>query len=286
MSAPRSSEPAARPGGGFEEAGAAEAGWEAPRRDVRAEILALLDPAGSTPRYKQLADAIRYLIQREVFRPGEALVSERDLATLTGFARITVRSAVEELLREGILTRRHGSGTYVSRRIEQPLSVLAGFTEDMRSRGLRAGSTWIAKEIVRPTPNEAFALGVGPNEPVLRLSRVRTAEEEPLAIEIAVVPASVLGSPDLVTTSLYAALAQVGARPVNGVQRLHAALANAEEAGRLLIAPASAVLRIERRAFLANGRPVEFTASTYRGDRYDFVATLRGMSGEAETGTR
>ncbi|KAA2244291.1 GntR family transcriptional regulator [Salinarimonas soli] len=248
-------------------------------------MLAFIDPDASTPRYHQLAEAIRYLIQRDVFRPGEALVSERDLAQITGFARITVRRAVEELLREGILTRKHGSGTYVTRRIEQPLSVLAGFTEDMQSRGRRAGSVWLSKEIVRPTPGEALGLGVGPSEPVLRLSRVRTADGEPLALEVAAVPASVLASPGLVTTSLYAALAEAGARPAAGVQRLHASLATSEEARRLLIAPGAAVLRIERRAFLASGRPVEFTVSTYRGDRYDFVATLSGMPSEGADGT-
>ncbi len=251
---------------------------EVARGDMRAEICATLDASDSTPRYLQLATAIRLLIQRGSLRPGEAIASERDLAAWTGFARITIRRAVEELLREGILTRRHGSGTYVTRRIEQPLSVLASFTEDMRSRNWNADSIWLSKEITRPTPNEALALGIGPNEMILRLSRVRTAEGEPLAIEVAAVPSSILPSPHLVEASLYAALAKLGAQPTNGVQRLHASLATPAEARHLLVTPGSAVLRIERRAFLANGKPVEFTVSAYRGDRYDFIATLSSMN--------
>lgn len=241
------------------------------------ELAASLETGDATPRYLRLAALIRDLIRREAFRAGEALPSERDLSQLTGLARVTVRRAIEELLREGILTRRHGSGTYVTRRIEQPLSVLAGFSEDMASRGHQAGSTWLAKGVGRPTPAEALALGVAPSGAVVRLARVRTADGEPLAIETAVVPTGFLPSADLVDQSLYAALAARGVRPATGVQRLHAALATGEEARHLRIPEGAAVLRIERRAFLADGRPVEFTTSTYRGDRYDFVATLHGV---------
>lgn len=246
--------------------------------DAYAELLAALDTTEPTPRYLQLATALRRLIRRGILRPGDALRSERDLAALTGFARVTVRHAIEELLREGILSRRHGSGTYVARRMEQPLSVLAGFSEDIRTRGARPGSVWLSRDIGPPTPDEALALGVRPHELVVRLQRVRTADDEPLAIENAVVPAAFLPSPDLVTTSLYAALAEQGHRPADGVQRLHAALATPEEARLLDVLVGSAILRIERRSFLANGRPVEFTTSSYRGDRYDFVATLQGLA--------
>ncbi|WP_084327576.1 GntR family transcriptional regulator [Salinarimonas rosea] len=246
------------------------------RPDAKAEILAALDArTDATPRYLQLASALRRAIQRGVFRADEALASERDLSAWTGFARITVRHAIEVLLREGILVRRQGSGTFVTRRIEQPLSVLASFSEEMSTRGRRAGSIWLSKEAARVSPAEALALGLGPHETVVRLSRVRTADDEPLAIETAAVPTWALAGPDAVGVSLYAALAAAGCRPVRGVQRLQASLATAEEARLLAVEPGCAILRIERRAFLADGRPVELTVSAYRGDRYDFVATLR-----------
>jgi GntR family transcriptional regulator len=170
----------------------------------------------------------------------------------------------------------------VAKRIDRPQSVLAGFTDEMTSRGSTPGSLWIAKALGDPSPQEAMALGIGPDEKVLRLVRVRTADGVPLAVETAAVPASILPSPDLVSSSLYAALSAAGFRAAHGVQRVHAALATATE-GELLHVPAgSAVLHIERRAFLANGRPVEFTLSAYRGDRYDFVARLSGPGGEPD----
>lgn len=251
---------------------------------IYSDLRTALAGADPTPRYLQVAAVIRGLVEHGVLRAGEALPSERDLSTVTGLSRVTVRRAVETLLREGVLSRRHGSGTFVARRIEQPLSILAGFSEDMRNRGSRPGSVWIGKTLTYPSPKEALALGVGPDELVLRIVRVRTADDEPLAIENAVVPASILPAPELVETSLYGALAEQGFRPAHGVQRLHATLATLEEAQLLKIPVGSAILRIERRAFLANGRPVEFTLSAYRGDRYDFVATL-GSVGEATDGS-
>jgi GntR family transcriptional regulator len=235
---------------------------------------------GPTPRYLRLAAGIRRLVSEGNFHPGEALPAERILTTITGYSRVTVRRAIEELLREGILSRRHGSGTYVTRRIEQPLSVLAGFSEDIRSRGLRPGSVWLSRALASPTPEERLALGLRPQEKVVRLSRVRTADDDPLAIEHAVVPAEALPSPDAVGVSLYAALAERGFRPINGVQRLRAALATPEEARLLLIPAGSAILRIERRGFLESGRPVELTTSAYRGDRYDFMSTMSAMTEE------
>lgn len=254
-------------------------------RGMEDELRAAIAVLDATPRYLGLATAVRRLVERGAFQPGDALPAERNLSAITGFSRVTVRRAIEELLREGILSRRHGSGTYVARRIEQPLSVLAGFTEEMKSRGARPGSVWLARSLARPTPAEGLALGVRPDEQVVRFSRVRTADDEPLAIEHAAVPAALLPSPDLVTTSLYQALAERGHRPASGIQRLHAALASAEEARHLLVPVGAAILRIERRSFLENGRPAEFTLSAYRGDRYDFVATMQGLAPSAEEGT-
>jgi GntR family transcriptional regulator len=264
-----------RPARGSDKVGAGVAGGS--REIIYGELRATVNHADPTPRYLQVANAFRKLVDGGVLRAGDALPSERDLSMVTGLSRVTMRRAVETLLREGVLSRRHGSGTFVAKRIEQPLSVLASFSEDMKNRGNSPGSIWISKTLTHPSPKEAIALGVGPDEQVLRLLRVRTADGEPLAIETAVVPASVLPAAELVSTSLYAALSEQGFRPAHGIQRLHAALATSEEAHLLMIPVGSAILRIERRAFLANGRPVEFTLSAYRGDRYDFVARLSGI---------
>jgi GntR family transcriptional regulator len=237
-----------------------------------------LDASSPTPLYLQLAEGLRGLINEGSVRVGEALPSERELSNMTHISRVTVRKAIDTLLREGMISRRRGSGTYVAPRIEQPASVLAGFSADMANRGGRPGSIWIEKILAPPTPEEAMTLAVAPDSLVARLSRVRTADDEPLAIERAVVPAGLLPPLDQLDESLYATLARVGNRPVRGLQRLQASLATKSEAQLLSIPTGTAILRIERRTFLASGAPVEYTRSAYRGDRYDFVTEVREMA--------
>lgn len=234
-----------------------------------------LDGASPTPLYLQLAESLRGMIRGGAVRVGEALPSERELSAMTSISRVTVRKAIDALLREGLLSRRPGSGTYVAERIEQPASVLAGFSADMQSRGARPGSVWLEQRVDAPSAEEAAALNCAPGAAVVRLSRVRTADGEPLAIERAIVPAALLPPVGEIGDSLYEALHRRGNRPVRGVQRLQSSLATPQEAQLLDIPVGAAILRIERRSFLADGAPVELTRSAYRGDRYDFVTEVR-----------
>lgn len=248
---------------------------EVSKRSVMDNILDRLQviSATSDPLYLQMARGLRELIESGALRGGEALPSERDLVKATGFSRITVRNAIDELMREGLISKRHGAGTFVSPQIDQPLSILLGFTADMKRRGARSSSILLDKSVGFPDSNEVLKLGISPSDQVLRLSRVRLSEDEPLAIEHAVVPLFA-ATPDAVKGSLYDALRQSGHMPVRALQRLHAAIANDEEARLLNITSGAPVLQIERRSFLPNGRPIEVTTSAYRGDRYDFIAEL------------
>lgn len=235
---------------------------------------ALAGAAGSAgPMYLRLAAALRGLIETGALKGGDALPSERDLAASTGHSRVTVRKAIDVLCADGLVARRHGAGSFVARPIEQPLSVLVGFTEDMHRRGAVTASHVLEKSVGPADPALTLKLGLSPGEPVLRLSRVRLSDGEPLAIEHAAVPAWAV-EPGAVGPSLYAALEARGNMPSRALQRLHAGIATPPEAKLLGLGAGAAVLRIERCSFLPNGRPIELTVSAYRGDRYDFVAEL------------
>jgi GntR family transcriptional regulator len=242
---------------------------------VLTRILHGLARAGGSdgPVYLRLASTLRGLIELGELRGGDGLPSERDLAQAAGLSRVTVRKALDVLTDEGLIERRQGAGSFVTRQIEQPASVLIGFSDDMRRRGALATSRVIQKSVGLPDPSEILKLGLSPADRVLRLSRVRLSDGEPLAIEHAVVPASALASPT-VGPSLYDALKVLGNMPVRALQRVQAGIATPSEATMLNLTPGSPVLRIERRSFLANGRPIEVTVSAYRGDRYDFIAEL------------
>jgi len=235
-----------------------------------------LPPGG--PLYLQLKRWIEAAVHRGDIKPGDALPSERDLAVRVEMSRVTVRKAVQHLVREGILVQRHGSGTYVApqpNRVEQSLSRLTSFTEDMARRGMLVSSTWLDRGLYPPSPEEMVALGLSASDSVARVARLRLAGNMPLAIERAALSSRTLPDPEHVGTSLYAHLEKSGNRPVRAIQRIRAISLGDDDARLLGVSPGVASLHIERTSYLSSGRVVEFTRSIYRGDTYDLVAELR-----------
>ena len=236
------------------------------------------------PLYLQLRKSIEDAVASGVIGPGDALPSERDIAVKADVSRVTVRKAVQDLVRGGVLVQRHGSGTFVAPRVgrvEQSLSRLTSFTEDMARRGMSVRSSWLERGVFDPSPEEMMKLGLSASEKVARVSRLRIADETPLAIERASLSAGVLPDPEAIGASLYAALERTGNRPVRAVQRISAAGLGAADAKLLDVPAGSAGLNIERISYLASGKVVEFTRSIYRGDAYDFVVELR-LAAETE----
>ncbi len=234
-------------------------------------------PGESGPLYLKLRGRVERAISEGVLVGGDALPSERDIAEFADVSRVTVRKAVQDLVRDGVLVQRHGSGTFVSKsdsKVEQPLSRLTSFTEDMARRGWKARSQWLERGLFSPSPEEIVALALAPGDEVARIGRLRVADDRPLAIERASISARMLPDPDKVDTSLYAALDEYGFRPVRAIQRISATNLREEDAGLLQVQAGDAGLKIERISYLESGRVVEFTRSLYRGDAYDFVAEL------------
>jgi GntR family transcriptional regulator len=155
------------------------------------------------------------------------------------------------------------------------LARLSSFTDDMRARGRIAGCRVIDQGVRFPSPDEAVALALSSRDQVTFLTRVRLADGEPLALEHAAVPARILPDPAEVGDSLYTALQGRQAVPVRALQRLRAAVASTTDAEHLGIPPGSPVMATVRYGYVADGTPVEFTRSLYRGDRYDFIAEMR-----------
>ena len=233
-----------------------------------------LDPNGALPLYQQLQRALREAIERGELGPDDALPSERQLATELGISRITVRKAVDGLADEGLLVRRQGAGNFVGSRIEKNFAKLTSFSEDMRARGRVPSSQWLKRSEGAVTPEESMRLGLSPGAKVYRFSRLRFADDEPMALEHCTVAASALPSLESVEASLYDALEKAGNRPVRALQRLRAQLLDDEQARLLVAEPGDAGLLVERVGYLRDGRAIELSHSYYRGDTYDFVAEL------------
>ncbi len=244
-----------------------------------ADILPLegLQSAGTGPLYRKLRQSLEDAIRGGKLGHGDALPAERDLADYANVSRVTVRKAVDDLVRDGLLIRRQGSGTFVVRpmsRVEQPLTRLTSFTEDMARRGLMTRSEWLQRGLFHPSPEEMMMLGLTPGTLVARIGRLRIANDMPLAIERASISAEFLPDPAMIRSSLYAELEKKDARPVRAIQRISACNLSNPDAGLLEVPIGAAGLSIERVSYLESGRVVELTRSLYRGDAYDFVAEL------------
>jgi len=232
---------------------------------------------GSGPRYVRLRRRLEEGIERGILPPNSSLPPERELAEITDLSRVTVRKAIRELVRDGLIEQRQGSGTFILEpvaRIEQSLSQLTSFTEDMARRGMDTTSKWLERGVFAPTEEEVRTLGLAPGEEVARIYRLREAGGRPMALERASLPLDILPNPLDVRTSLYELLAELGRRPVRAEQRISAINIAPPEAELLGVAEGAAGLNIARVSYLGNGRVAELTRSLYRGDAYDFVAEL------------
>lgn len=229
----------------------------------------------SETKYENLANAFKVAIEDEVLLPGTSLPGERKLAELLGISRITVRYAIDTLVSEGQLVRRHGARTSVAAKVGKQISNLLGFSEDMRSRGIQPGMKLLSAERTTPSDQERHMLNLSDGEDVIRLCRVRLGNDRPIAIETAVVPCSVVKSPEAIGLSLYATLDALGVLPDRGVQRITAKTLDAHEAELLEAELGSPALVVERCCETAQGAPIEFTVTCYNAEVFDFVTDLQ-----------
>lgn len=229
------------------------------------------------PRYQSVASGIGALIAAGTLPPGTRLPPERDLSALSGLSRVTIRKAVQVLAEKGILVQRQGSGTYVAQALPIGQSAalpILSLTEDLRQRGQSGRTVWLSRNIGPGSARDCTALELTEGAPIVRLTRLRLANERPLAVERCLLPADVLPDPSVLGQSLYDTLAELGKRPVHVTQSIRAINVSPRDAEMLGLFPAAAALRITRRGHDATGRVVEVTEATLRGDAYDYRIAL------------
>jgi len=211
--------------------------------------------------------------------PGTGLASERDLAQELGVSRPTVRAAIEELTRTGLLVRQRGRGTFTSpHKVTQEL---AGTTAGLAVPP--AEGHWTSRVVAFTTtpasPPRAARLEIEPGSPVLRVTRVRDVDDEPIAIERLELPADLvpgLAQADMESGNFYQLLRErFGITVLDAVQTMEPAVTNPEQAELLDVPVYAPILQVERITRDTGGRIVELTRSVYRGDRYRITSKLR-----------
>lgn len=209
---------------------------------------------------------------------GDAIPSERQLSSELGMSRLTVRAALDDLVREGYLVRRRGSGTFVSEpKIAQELT-MTSFTEDMERRGMVPSSRTLELRVTPAGAHLGRLLHVSPSEPVVIVTRLRLADRETMAIEMlhvreALVPG--LSAADLERHSFYDLLLNTyGVEIVGGTQTIEPTVTNEDESAALGVPLHSPAFVFERTTRSPAGETVEYVRSIYRGDRYRIVTEL------------
>jgi len=227
---------------------------------------------------KQEETRDRVLDLVESLEVGQPIPAERQLATDLGVSRLTLRAALDDLVRDGYLDRRHGSGTYVTEpKIAQPLT-LTSFSDDMRRRGMTPGSRTLELTSTLAGARLAHRLGVSPEARLFRVKRLRLADSMPMAMEILHVPEALvpgLTRADFEGRSFYELLrARYGITVASGTQSIEPTVTNEDESEVLGVPLHTPAFLFERTTVSESGRIVEFVRSIYRGDRYRLVADL------------
>lgn len=239
----------------------------------------LLDRKSPLPLYYQLKELLKAKIEMGELQPHDQLPSENELERLFQVSRMTARQALSELEREGYVYREQGRGTFVAEpKLRQSLLRLTSFTEDMRARGLKPGAQVLDIQILC-NRHVAEKMGIPPEEELIKIQRVRLANNEPMALETSYVRHRFcpgLEEENLNDRSLYQTLAEhYGIHLGKAHQTLEARLADEFETRVLHLPPGKPILHIERLTFLEDGTtPIEYVRSAYRADRYKFYVEL------------
>lgn len=228
--------------------------------------------------YYQIEEDIKKRIDEGLFEAGKPIPSERELSEQYEVSRMTVRQAISNMVRNRLLYREKGRGTFVAeKKFEQPLEGVTSFSEDMKRRGLSPHNELLLFEKRKPDETTGELLGLEA-EDVYYLKRIRYADGEPMAVEETFIPVRLF--PEL-TEKIFEEMSfyeyietKTDVSIHRARQTIEAGIAEKEEAEPLAIEEGAAILQIERIGYLTTGVPFERNISTYRSDRYKFISDM------------
>ena len=240
----------------------------------------MISRSSKVPLYYQLYEILLAKIKEGVWQPEELLPSEAELVEKYDLSRATVRQAFDMLVNQGYVYRRRGQGTFVARpTIEQNLSRIVSFWEDMQQRGLEPGTRVLERELIPASEDLTQALNVPAGEELASIVRLRLADGEPMSVEYSYLVhrycPGVLEQ-DYANSSLRQMLeSEFNIRLVYARQKIRAVPASEDLAELLDVEPNAPLLHIERVSYNEHDIPIEYLQINLRGDRYTFYTELR-----------
>jgi GntR family transcriptional regulator len=227
------------------------------------------------PLYVQIKDTLRERILNGTYAPHSQMPSEHELCAMFAVSRITVRQALGDLQKEGLVFRLHGKGTFVSKpKAFQNVTSLQGFAEAMSSMGYEIVNQLRSFRIVKADRHIAQRLTLPEGAPVAEIHRVRMLNREPVSLELTWVPEALgkrLANADLATRDIFLILENDCGVPLGHADvSIDAILADDDIARALRVEDGSPVLRIERLTHDASGTPIDYEYLYFRGDAFQY----------------
>ncbi|WP_118179986.1 GntR family transcriptional regulator [Paraburkholderia phosphatilytica] len=227
------------------------------------------------PLYEQIKAALRAAVLDGTYPAHSQMPSESELCAMFGVSRITVRQALGDLQKEGLVFRLHGKGTFVSKpKAFQNVSALQGFAEAMTSMGHEIVNRLTRFRTAKADSRVAAKLGLEAEALVTEIQRVRLLNREPVSLESTWLPEAIgkrLANADLATRDIFLILENDCGVPLGHADlAIDAVLADETVAHALSIDEGSPVLRIERLTHDAAGAPIDYEHLYFRGDAFQY----------------
>ena len=233
----------------------------------------------SQAKYQQVADIIRQAIRQGEYLPGSQLPLAKDLCVEFAVSRITIKRAVDELVRDGLVVKRRGAGTFVKVMENSAVdnlskfSQFSGFSEYYQGHNVHTEVLHFA--IIHPLVEVAEKLKISQDDFVYDIQRLRCADGEPVVIEYTQMPMELIAGlkEKHLKHSLYRYIEGILGMHIQSAHRtVRAVMPTEAEQKRLGITAEMPLLEVQQTAFLADGRPFEYSVSRHRGDKMNFKA--------------
>lgn len=227
------------------------------------------------PLYAQVKEILRERILDGTYLPHAKLPAESEMSSIFGVSRITVRQALNDLQKEGVIFKIPGKGTFVSKpKAFQELTQLEGFAEAMSRRGYEIFNRVLSHQSVAVTPHVAQQLLLPPGSRVAEIQRIRHLNREPISLEITYLPEDIgerLRKEDLHSRDIFLILENdFGIALGHADLQVDAIPADTRLAVALQVAEGTPVLHIERLTHTAAGKPLDFEHLYFRGDAFQY----------------
>ena len=229
----------------------------------------MAETVDATPVYMRIRRRIEERIERSIYPTGSMIPSEKDLAEEFGTTRLTIRSAVDELVRRGQIRRVRGKGAFVAQKVPAFFERTVGFRESVRASGGEPSVRILARSKRYAGPYYADLFGIAEDDLLYSVRRLNCIDGEPVSIEMTLIPCLLfpgIEDVDISVFSLFETYDMLGRKPDKSIEKLDIEALGARDASLLNLEPGDLALVLECMTYDSSGQAIEHAKSFNRGD--------------------